>query len=171
MLVTRRGLFAAGGMGAIAIAAGTASAATSGSATAASATGSATAGSASAASASAVEKSNLQLVKDFCQAWSEDPPDADKLASQFLSDDCVVRFGETVAPVSGQEAAIALFQTFLNNGERYELKIVETFAHGPVVVTSRVDSTIKGKKTTNPTQVVGVFIIKDGKIKEWSDYV
>jgi len=38
-------------------------------------------------------------------------------------------------------------------------------------VNSRIDSTIKGAHTTHPTSVVGVFIVKDGKIKEWSDYV
>jgi limonene-1,2-epoxide hydrolase len=36
---------------------------------------------------------------------------------------------------------------------------------------SRIDSTIKDDRVTNPTQVVGVFVIRDGKIKEWSDYV
>jgi limonene-1,2-epoxide hydrolase len=34
-----------------------------------------------------------------------------------------------------------------------------------------MDSTIKEKRKTNSTPVVGVFYIKDGKIKEWSDYV
>jgi limonene-1,2-epoxide hydrolase len=82
-----------------------------------------------------------------------------------------VRFGDSVAPVSGQAATIALFQTFLSNGERYELKILQTFAHGPVVVNARTDSTITNDRRVNPTSVVGVFVIKDAKIREWSDYV
>jgi limonene-1,2-epoxide hydrolase len=116
------------------------------------------------------EKANIQLVKDFCAAWAEDPPDIQKLTG-FLSDDCVVRFGETIQPVAGPESAAALFQTFLNNGERYDLKIEEIFARGSVVVTSRTDSTVKGSRITNPTQVVGVFVLRDGKIHEWSEYV
>jgi limonene-1,2-epoxide hydrolase len=125
----------------------------------------------SAASAAAIEKANVQLVKDFCKAWGDNPPDADNMANKYLTDDCVVRFGDTIDPVSGHDAAVALFQTFLSNGERYDLKILETFARGPVVVNSRIDSTIKGARVTHPTSVVGVFIVKDGRIKEWSDYV
>jgi limonene-1,2-epoxide hydrolase len=120
---------------------------------------------------STLEKSNSQLVKDFCAAWGDDSPDAEKIVEQFMTDDCVVRFGETVAPVSGHTATLGLFNTFLGNGERYELKILETFARGPIVVNSRIDSTIKDSRRANPTRVVGVFVIKDGKIKEWSDYV
>ncbi len=174
MLVTRRNLFVAGGLGAIAVAA-------SGAAGAADAGGSALpsnpnagsnpANAPSAASASTIEKANIQLVKDFCKAWGDDPPDADNMVGQYLTDDCLVRFGETIEPVTGHDAAISLFQTFLSNGERYDLKILETFARGPVVVNSRIDSTVKGKHTTHPTPVVGVFVIKGGKIKEWSDYV
>jgi limonene-1,2-epoxide hydrolase len=125
----------------------------------------------SVASASSIEKANIQLVKDFCKAWGDDPPDAETMVNQYLSDDCLVRFGDTIDPVNGHDATIALFETFLSNGERYDLKVLETFARGPVVVNSRIDSTIKGKHTTHPTQVVGVFVIRAGKIKEWSDYV
>ncbi len=150
LIVTRRKLFLAGGLGAIAVAA---------------------AGSAGAVDVSAIEKANVQLVKDFCKAWSDDPPDSDNLATKYLTDDCVIRFGDTIAPVTGQTAAAALFETFLGNGERYDLKILETFAHGPIVVNSRMDSKIRAAGNKTPTPVVGVFYVKDGKIREWSDYV
>jgi limonene-1,2-epoxide hydrolase len=123
------------------------------------------------ADTSSVEKTNIQVVKDFCQSWSDDPPDPDKMVDQFMTDDCLVRFGDKVAPVSGRGAVVALFGTFLTNGERYDLKIQETFARGPVVMNARIDSTLKGARSTNPTQVVGVFVLRDGRIKEWSDYV
>jgi limonene-1,2-epoxide hydrolase len=170
MLVTRRNLVVAGGLGAFAMAA----ARTAGAADPAveGAVGTPPSLSTpSAASAGSIEKTNIQLVKDFCKAWGDDPPDADEMVNHYLMDDCLVRFGETIDPVNGHEAAVALFQTFLNNGERYDLKILETFARGPLVVNSRIDSTIKGKRTTNPTKVFGVFVVKNGKIKEWSDYV
>jgi limonene-1,2-epoxide hydrolase len=150
LLVTRRKLFLAGGLGAIAMAA---------------------AKPANAVDVSAVEKANIQLVKDFCKAWADDPPDSENLANHFLAEDCIVRFGETIAPVTGQAGAAALFESFLGNGQRYDLKILETFAHGPIVVNSRMDSTIRDSRTIHPTPVVGVFYVKDGKIKEWSDYV
>jgi limonene-1,2-epoxide hydrolase len=170
MLVTRRNLVAAGGLGAFAIAvAGTAGAAEPGNALPSS--GMPVSNAPTAASPGSIEKVNVQLVKDFCKAWGDDPPDADDMVNKYLADDCLVRFGDTIEPVTGHDAAIALFQTFLSNGERYDLKILETFSRGPVVVNSRIDSTIKGTRTTHPTSVVGVFIVKDGKIKEWSDYV
>ena len=170
MLVTRRNLVAAGGLGAFAIAvAGTAGAADPGNALPSS--GMPASNAPSASSPGSIEKANVQLVKDFCKAWGDDPPDPEDMANKYLSDDCVVRFGDTVDPVSGHDGAVALFQTFLSNGERYDLKILETFARGPVVVNSRIDSTIKGMRTTHPTSVVGVFIVRNGKIKEWSDYV
>jgi len=148
--LTRRTIFLAGGLGALAVAA---------------------AGMATAAESSGAEKANLQLVKDFCKAWGDDPPDAEKMTNQYLAEDCVIRFGETIAPVSGQAAAIELFQSFLNSGQRYDLKILDTFTRGPVVVNARIDSTIKNNRITNPTKVIGVFLVRDGKIKEWSDYV
>lgn len=173
MRVTRRDLVAVGGLGAFALA-------VSQMAQAASPTDMPASGAApvppnlngpSAASSAVIEKANVQLVKDFCKAWGDDPPDAEDMANKYLADDCIVRFGDTIDPVTGHEAAVSLFQTFLSNGERYDLKILETFARGPVVVNSRIDSTIKGTRTTHPTSVVGVFIVKNGKIKEWSDYV
>jgi limonene-1,2-epoxide hydrolase len=186
MLVTRRNLVAAGGLGAFAMAvAGAAGAVEPGMASAGgtpsgavppstalpSSSGLPASSAPSAASPGTIQKSNLQLVKDFCKAWGDDPPDADNMVGKYMTDDCIVRFGDTIEPVTGHDAAIALFQTFLSNGERYDLKILETFARGPIVVNSRVDSTIKGTRVTHPTPVVGVFVIKDGKIKEWSDFV
>ena len=173
MLVTRRNLVAAGGLGAFALAVSNAvNAAAPADAPARGAVPvSPNLNAPSAASSSVIEKANVQLVKDFCKAWGDDPPDAENMANKFLSDDCVVRFGESIEPVTGHEAAVALFETFLANGERYDLKVLESFARGPVVVNSRVDSTIRGTRTTHPTSVVGVFIVKDGKIKEWSDFV
>ena len=172
MRVTRRDLVAASGLGAFALAmsqiaqASPADAPASGAAPV-----SPSLNSPSAASAATIEKTNIQLIKDFCKAWGEDPPDPEDMANKYLADDCVVRFGDTIDPVTGHDAAVALFQTFLSNGERYDLKILETFARGPVVVNSRIDSTIKSTRTTHPTSVVGVFIVRDGTIKEWSDYV
>ncbi len=175
MLVTRRNLVAAGGMGAMMLAAARAASAADPAMTPlpepAAPGGVPDTNKPSVASASSIEKNNTQLVKDFCKAWGDDPPDPEEMVNHYLSDDCLVRFGETIDPVNGHDAAISLFQTFLNNGERYDLKILETFARGPLVVNSRIDSTIKGKRTTNPTKVFGVFVIKNGKIKEWSDYV
>ncbi len=166
MRVTRRDLVAAGGLSAFALAVSQIAHAADAPAPVAP-----NLNSPSAASTAVIEKANVQLVKDFCKAWGDDPPDAEDMANKYLADDVLVRFGDTIEPVTGHEAAVALFETFLSSGERYDLKILETFARGPIVVNSRIDSTIKGTRTTHPTSVVGVFVVKNGKIKEWSDYV
>ena len=46
---------------------------------------------------------------------------------------------------------------------------LDTFAKGPLVVNHRIDRFIS---TTRPLtwEGVGVFFLKDGKIKEWFDY-
>ncbi len=119
----------------------------------------------------AAEAANIQLVKTFCKSWGDGDYDSEKLVNTFMSDDCIVRFGDTVPPASGRAAVIGLFKTFLDNGQKYNLKIQDIFARGVVVVTSRIDSTIKDDKSTHPTAVVGVFVIRDNRIKEWSDYV
>src|SRR6185312_208494 len=113
MRVTRRDLVAAGGLGAFALAVSQIAQAAPGDAPASGAAPvSPNLNAPSAASTATIEKANIQLVKDFCKAWGDDPPDADDMANKFLADDCVVRFGDTIDPVTGHDAAIALFQTF-----------------------------------------------------------
>jgi limonene-1,2-epoxide hydrolase len=151
-LVPRRALLAAAGLGAAAAATLNRQAA-------------------AAVEQTATEAANIQLVRTFCKSWGDGDYDSEKLVNTFMAEDCVVRFGDTVPPASGRAAVIGLFKTFLDNGERYNLKILDVFARGAVVVTSRIDSTIKDDRSTHPTAVVGVFVIRDNKIKEWSDYV
>jgi limonene-1,2-epoxide hydrolase len=50
-----------------------------------------------------------------------------------------------------------------------EFKILETFAAGPMVMNRRIDS-FKSKTRPLTWEGIGVFFVKDGKIKEWSDY-
>ncbi len=47
--------------------------------------------------------------------------------------------------------------------------MLETFAKGPMVINHRIDHF---SSSTRPLtwEGVGVFFLKDGKIKEWSDY-
>ena len=125
---------------------------------------------AASAAPSAAESRNAKLVRNFCKVWKGKDIDLDKVADAYLADDCVLDLVEGQPPAVGKAAAKALFQAFMKNGERYDLKIVETFAKGPVVANSRVDTTIVAGKPPEAAPVVGVFIVKDGKIGKWSDY-
>ena len=142
--VTRRHLFVAGGLGLVAAAMPAA---------------------AQAAEMGETEKANVKLVQDFIKAWADDPVDPVKLGS-FMAEDCSVKLVDNKPPAIGREAAIALFKSYLTKGQRYDMRVQETFARGPVVVNTRIDGAIGAK----PHDSVGLFYIKDGKIKEWNDY-
>lgn len=115
----------------------------------------------------AVERANVQLVGDFCASWST--RDLARILPR-LADDCIYRMSETVAPVTGHAGVTDRLGSWMPSSDLgIEFKIVETFAAGPIVMNHRIDSF---KSTTRPLtwEGVGVFFVKDGQIKEWSDY-
>lgn len=114
---------------------------------------------------------NIKLVNDFIKSWSAKDFDADKVAAQYLADDCSVRMEEDKPPLVGPAAVAAGFKAFLTNGTTLKVKISQTFAHGPVVANSRVDTLVVPGKPPQSFPVAGVFVVKNGKIKEWADYL
>jgi len=112
------------------------------------------------------EKAHVKVVTDFCAAWST--RDLKKILP-FLSDDCVYRMSETTPPVSGHAGVTERLGTWMETSQRIEFNILDTFAKGPMVVNHRIDRFVS---TTRPLtwEGVGVFFLKDGKIKEWFDY-
>ena len=109
---------------------------------------------------------NVAVVKDFIASWN----DPDK-AVTYLASDSAVRMEEDKPAIIGPDAAGKAFKGFLTNGTKLDVKILKTFAQGPVVVNERVDTlTVPGQKGQS-FPVVGVFVVKDGKIKEWTDYL
>jgi limonene-1,2-epoxide hydrolase len=119
------------------------------------------------AESTAAEQANVQLVRDFCASWST--RDLAQILPR-LADDCVYRMSETVPPVIGHSGVTERLESWMPSSDLgIEFKILDAFAAGPIVMNHRVDSF---KSTTRPLtwEGVGVFFIKDGKIKEWSDY-
>lgn len=119
----------------------------------------------------ATEKANAEVVADFMKTWSDPACTGEKLAA-FVSDDCVLRMEENKPAVEGRAAAVAAFDVFLKDGQRFGIDILDTFVIGPVVANSRSDYVIvPGKEPTGRFEVAGVFILRDGKIQEWADYI
>lgn len=112
------------------------------------------------------EKANVQVVNDFCAAWSSRDM-AKPLA--FLASDCVYRMSETTAPANGHEGVIQRLKSYVDATDRLEFEVLSTFASGPLVMNHRIDKFIS---TTRPLtwEGVGIFFVQNGKIKEWSDY-
>ena len=115
---------------------------------------------------STAEKANVDLVTAFCASWST--RDMSKIAP-FLAGDSVYRMSETTPPVVGPDGVRERLESWLETSQQIEFRILETFAKGPIVVNHRIDRFVS---TTRPLtwEGVGVFFVKDGKIKEWSDY-
>ena len=111
----------------------------------------------------AQEKANIQVVKDFSDAWPAH--NVGKIMS-FFADNCAYRPLETMEAAKGRAAVENEIKRFVNNVERFE--ILETWARGPMVINQRIDHfkdfQIKAWHGT------GVFFLKSGRIVEWFDY-
>ena len=120
----------------------------------------------SAAELTAAEKANVDLVTAFCASWST--RDLTKI-TPFLASDSVYRMSETTPPVIGPDGVRSRLESWLETSQQIEFKILETFATGPIVINHRIDRFVS---TTRPLtwEGVGVFFVKDGKVKEWFDY-
>ena len=120
----------------------------------------------STAAESATEMANMKVVADFIASW--DDPDK---AVTFLSAEASVRMVEDEPAVVGPAAIAAAFKGFLTPGVTLTVETLSTTAHGPVVLNKRIDTVKTPDKPDQVFPVAGVFIVKEGKIKEWADYL
>jgi len=115
---------------------------------------------------SATEKANVKAVNDFMASWD----DPDKSVT-FLSPDASVRMVEDQPPVIGPAAVAAAMKSFMTPGLTLTVETLSTTAQGPVVLNKRIDTMKTPGKPDQVFPVVGVFVVKDGKITEWVDYL
>ena len=74
--------------------------------------------SASAAELTTEEQANVQLVNDFCAAWSSH--ELDRIMA-FFADDGAYRMTETTELADGREAVSVRIGSFLNNVQRFDI--------------------------------------------------
>jgi limonene-1,2-epoxide hydrolase len=122
--------------------------------------------SASAADPTPAEKTNLKLVADFCAAL--EARDMARIAT-FLSDDCAYRVIETAPPARGKDA-IESIRRYVERSTKIEIKILESWVKGPIVVNERIDTFVP-PPANSPYHLTGVFFLRGGKIAEWTDYL
>jgi limonene-1,2-epoxide hydrolase len=111
------------------------------------------------------EAANLALVTDFCAAFAA--RDLTKITS-YLAPNCSYRITETAAPAVGP-AAVERIKSYVERSSKIEFKILDSWARGPIVINERIDSFTRPDGSP-AYHLVGVFLIKDGKIEEWTDY-
>ncbi|MEP7304408.1 MAG: limonene-1,2-epoxide hydrolase family protein [Acidobacteriota bacterium] len=112
------------------------------------------------------ERANVRVVTAFCAAWST--RDLDKIVP-YLADDSVYRMSETTPPAIGHAGVRERLGSWMESSQQIEFRILDAYAKGPLVITHRIDRFVS--KTRPLTwEGVGVFFVKDTKIKEWFDY-
>ena len=115
-------------------------------------------------------ESPIEVVRRFCAAWSENK-EAVELA-EFFTDDAVYH-NIPLEPVTGKANIANTIASFIRPGppgiESIEFRIINIAADGPVVMTERVD-VFKLSNKSFELPVMGIFEIKDAKIKAWRDY-
>ena len=124
------------------------------------------AGKANAQNWSAAERANVQLVTEFMH--SVKPKDNSGVA-KYLAPDCVYRLTETSPPNTTHEAILRTLAPYVDNAEKIEFEILATQALGPIVINHRIDRFTSSVRPLT-FEGVGVFFIKGGKIKEWTDF-
>jgi limonene-1,2-epoxide hydrolase len=113
------------------------------------------------------EKANAKLVADFCESWST--RDLKQILPR-LSPECIYRMSETIPAVTGHAGVTEKLGSWMTSSDRgIEFKILDTWAAGPMVMNHRVDS-FRSTKQPLTWEGIGVFFVKDGRIREWSDY-
>ncbi|MCW8193452.1 SgcJ/EcaC family oxidoreductase [Proteobacteria bacterium 005FR1] len=108
---------------------------------------------------------NLQIVRDFIQAWST--LDAQKLAGYFADDGCYHNI--PLQPVVGRQKVQDFIQQFIAGWTETQWDITNIAATGNLVMVERLDRTRTAKGDVD-LPCVGVFEMEDGKIKVWRDY-
>ena len=116
-----------------------------------------------AADMSPAERTNVQVVNDFCAAWPGHDPG--KIMS-FFADNCAYRMTETMEPNKGRDAVTSRITALIGTVQGFE--VLDTWARGPMVINERIDHFSSG--ALKSWHGVGVFFLKDGKIVEWYDY-
>ena len=115
----------------------------------------------------APEKANVAVVTEMCRAWVA-PLDLEKVGS-FLAEDCVYRATETAPPIKGRQAIVEGLKKMLGSPSKVTFDLVQTFARGPIVFNERFDRFTMPQRNVN-WHGVGVFVVRDGRIAEWSDF-
>jgi len=119
-----------------------------------------------AAEDTATQMANIRIVNAFMAAWSD--PDE---AVRFLAPNASVRMIEDQPPVVGRAAIAQAFKGFMTPDVTLEVETLETMTRGPIVMNKRIDTMKTAGKPDQVFPVVGVFLVKDGQILEWTDYL
>jgi limonene-1,2-epoxide hydrolase len=109
------------------------------------------------------------MVEAFDAAANSVPPTADAVRT-FFTDDCAFRFRPTDQTATRSFSAVQeTMKRVTANGEKVHQELLERFAKGPVVVIEKLNHFVTPEKSRT-SHVIAVFLVKNGKIAEWTEY-
>lgn len=117
-----------------------------------------------------LEIANERLVTDFCRDWSL--RDVDALAP-YLADDLYYQITPSQPLITSLEQFRKQMGPFLKNLESVEWEILRSHVIGPLVLNERIDhfnAPSGGKMPSMRFQIVGHFVVEEGKIQIWKDW-
>ncbi|MBT4740939.1 MAG: SnoaL-like domain-containing protein [Rhodospirillaceae bacterium] len=118
----------------------------------------------------AVEAEKEKIVTDFCKAWAK--RDADALTA-YLADDVEYHMFEGRPPINGLAEFSGQLKPFMASMREIDWEILRSTVMGDVVLNERIDHFLRpdgSQAPDNHFHVVGVFLVREGKIKYWKDY-
>ena len=116
-----------------------------------------------------LEQQNIALVTAFCKAWET----ADVSALLEFVDDAIfyqMWDADDAIKVEGKAAFEKVVGGFLASMDTVEFDIARTHCLGKIVTNERTDRFI-GPRGQMVFPVTGVFVVEDGKIVYWKDYL
>lgn len=112
------------------------------------------------------QTSNAQaVVEHFLQACCELDMDA---ALELIDDNCVYQ-NVPFHKARGKKNIVKALQGMGKAMDHFGVEMVNIAVNGDVVLTERVD-TLGGRFFNVELPIMGVFVVKNGKITEWRDY-
>lgn len=118
--------------------------------------------------ASAAEQANEKVVNEFCAIW--ETMDIDKIMG-FLDDKIVFRMIDNMPFIEGKPAMIDALGQFLATRKSARFEMLRSVAVGNIVVNERIDHFGKEEGPEDAFHITGFFLVKNGKIVEWRDYM
>ena len=125
-----------------------------------------------------VERANAELVLGYFKQWEGDFDPADAFQSTFAADARLRYESGAQSPVQwdmaswhiGGEKIIATNRQYVDMGFAANAQIHEVYACGPLVVVHRTDHCTMPGTPDRAVQLIGVFMVINGEIVEWTDY-
>ena len=117
-----------------------------------------------------LEAEKEKIVNNFCATWSS--KDASQLTA-YLDDEIEYHMFEGAPPINGKDSFSAKLQPFMSSMRKIQWDILRSTVMGDIILNERIDHFYRKEGSEQPENhfhIVGVFLVRDGKIKYWKDY-